>query len=414
MIYTLAKFFLWGLGFAVIGGIIGWMLRGRRCCQQLIAARTTVVDKAEADRLRNRVANLEPLIGERDALQDRVAELEAAAKGAGSGAAASGGALGFAGGLDAGTSGALEAAEATASVAADGDASAEDPTLADGMPRPELGDAEAQADVAADVALDGPADDVSGLDSLSAGLPEMSADAPIADAPADVSGAVHPLAGFSVEHDAEAAKAALGVAVEADDLAVVEGIGPKLSETLNNAGVTTWLHLADSSPERISDTLVADDARNRMHDTTTWPRQARLAALGEWGALKSLQDTLRAGRDDGGEGAGSSGIQSLAGLGVADDLAAAKAILGTKVVQDDLELVEGIGPKLREVLNAAGVSTWAQLGRMSPDAIRETLVAADARHRMHDPGSWPRQARLAALGEWAALKALQDQLNAGR
>jgi len=33
---------------------------------------------------------------------------------------------------------------------------------------------------------------------------------------------------------------------------------------------------------------------------------------------------------------------------------------------------------------------------------------------MHDPGSWPRQSRLAADGKWNELEKLQDELDGGR
>lgn len=79
---------------------------------------------------------------------------------------------------------------------------------------------------------------------------------------------------------------------------------------------------------------------------------------------------------------------------------------------DDLEIIEGIGPKIASVLKAAGVTSFAQLADMAPDSIREILLAANL--RLADPGSWPEQARLAASGDMTALQALQDRLKGGR
>ena len=79
---------------------------------------------------------------------------------------------------------------------------------------------------------------------------------------------------------------------------------------------------------------------------------------------------------------------------------------------DDLEIIEGIGPKIAHVLNDAGVTTFVQLAQMDPDQISAILQAAGL--RLADPHSWPEQARLAAAGDQAGLQALQDRLKAGR
>jgi hypothetical protein len=84
-------------------------------------------------------------------------------------------------------------------------------------------------------------------------------------------------------------------------------------------------------------------------------------------------------------------------------------------VPDDLKLIEGIGPKIAGVLNAAGITTFAQLAGLDPDRIRKILGLADARLiRLADPTTWPEQARLAAAGEWDAFHKLTDELKGGR
>jgi predicted flap endonuclease-1-like 5' DNA nuclease len=79
-----------------------------------------------------------------------------------------------------------------------------------------------------------------------------------------------------------------------------------------------------------------------------------------------------------------------------------------------LEIVEGIGPKIAEVLHAAGIQTWQQLAETSPEKIREILDAAGPQFQMHDPGSWPEQAGMAARGDWEALGKFQSELLAGK
>jgi predicted flap endonuclease-1-like 5' DNA nuclease len=79
---------------------------------------------------------------------------------------------------------------------------------------------------------------------------------------------------------------------------------------------------------------------------------------------------------------------------------------------DDLAMLEGIGPKIASVLQAAGISTFSQLA--SADLNRITQVLQDAGLRLADPATWPEQARLAAEGKWEELKTLTDNLKGGR
>lgn len=84
------------------------------------------------------------------------------------------------------------------------------------------------------------------------------------------------------------------------------------------------------------------------------------------------------------------------------------------VEPDDLKLVEGIGPKISSVLQAAGIATFAQLADASADQIKEILEAENPNLlRLADPTTWPDQAKLAANGEWEALETLQDELKGG-
>ncbi len=88
------------------------------------------------------------------------------------------------------------------------------------------------------------------------------------------------------------------------------------------------------------------------------------------------------------------------------------AIMGPPVVnKDDLALIEGIGPKIAECLNAAGILTFKQLSQTPVEKLRQIL--ADSKF-LGDPGTWPEQAKLAAEGKMEELKKLQDALQGGR
>jgi predicted flap endonuclease-1-like 5' DNA nuclease len=79
---------------------------------------------------------------------------------------------------------------------------------------------------------------------------------------------------------------------------------------------------------------------------------------------------------------------------------------------DDLKIIEGIGPKISGVLQAAGITTLAQLAQTDAGELKRILVEAGI--RLGDPTTWPEQAGLAAEGKWDALAALQDSLKGGR
>lgn len=86
----------------------------------------------------------------------------------------------------------------------------------------------------------------------------------------------------------------------ADDLKLIEGIGPKIASVLQEAGVGTFAALAAADADRLQDILREADPRLlRLADPATWPEQARLAAAGEWDALTEFQSTLRGGRQTG-------------------------------------------------------------------------------------------------------------------
>lgn len=95
------------------------------------------------------------------------------------------------------------------------------------------------------------------------------------------------------------------------------------------------------------------------------------------------------------------------------DLAAARAAGFTLKSADDLEIIEGIGPKIAEVLNDGGVRTFAALAVLAPAQVKTMLDKAGPQFALADPGTWPEQSSLAARNHWQALKALQTVLIRG-
>jgi predicted flap endonuclease-1-like 5' DNA nuclease len=81
---------------------------------------------------------------------------------------------------------------------------------------------------------------------------------------------------------------------------------------------------------------------------------------------------------------------------------------------DDLKRIEGIGPKIEELLNEEGIYKYEQLATAKAETLRTILDKAGARFRLHDPQSWATQAELADKGDWTKLKEYQDYLIGGR
>ena len=83
-------------------------------------------------------------------------------------------------------------------------------------------------------------------------------------------------------------------------------------------------------------------------------------------------------------------------------------------IKDDLKNVEGIGTRIEELLNGAGITTFRELAVANTLDLRNILEQAGARFKMHNPESWAVQAGLARDGKWAELKELQDRLVLGK
>jgi predicted flap endonuclease-1-like 5' DNA nuclease len=96
------------------------------------------------------------------------------------------------------------------------------------------------------------------------------------------------------------------------------------------------------------------------------------------------------------------------------DVAAGSAALGFRLKLDDLTAVEGIGPKIRDLIHGIGVRTWRELSRTDVAVLQQMLDDAGPRFRVHNPGTWPRQAGLLADAKWAEFKDLTDSLRGGR
>ncbi|NCT67517.1 MAG: hypothetical protein GXC76_07730 [Rhodanobacteraceae bacterium] len=92
------------------------------------------------------------------------------------------------------------------------------------------------------------------------------------------------------------------------------------------------------------------------------------------------------------------------------DVGAARAAGFNMKHADDLTVIEGIGPRIHDLLRANGIDGFAQVARLHPDDLLDLLERGGPNFRLADPSTWPQQAALAAENRWKELKELQRQL----
>lgn len=156
-----------------------------------------------------------------------------------------------------------------------------------------------------------------------------------------------------------------GIAVEfeepeVDDFTQIKGIGPALAARLSAAGIYRYADLAEADP---------DDLPNAL-GIQPWQKVEPEVWISEAAVLAEKPRQIHVG--------------------------------------DDLTLLEGIGPAYATRLRASGITTFEQLAASNEETLA-SIIGAPAWRRANY-GSWIAQAQLAAAGDDAGLKELQDQL----
>ena len=95
------------------------------------------------------------------------------------------------------------------------------------------------------------------------------------------------------------------------------------------------------------------------------------------------------------------------------DLVEGSRVLGVPVVHNDFTLIEGIGPRIAQLLTDKGIVTWWALANTDLELLRSVLREAGPKFQVHDPRSWPHQARLLAFGDWDKFRTLAAALRYG-
>ena len=167
-----------------------------------------------------------------------------------------------------------------------------------------------------------------------------------------------------------------------DDLRKIDGIGPKIQELLNNNGIYTFNDLHHIKKEELKEILDNEGAAFQVHDPVTWPHQAGLAKKGDWEELTSYQEFMAGGK-------ATSKKTNEASLVIKNVTS-----INSDKQSDDLKKIEGIGPKIEELLRDAGITTFEYLKNSDNKTLKALLEAAGSQYRMHNPETWPHQAKM--------------------
>lgn len=85
-----------------------------------------------------------------------------------------------------------------------------------------------------------------------------------------------------------------------------------------------------------------------------------------------------------------------------------------KLSKNNLQIFEGLGPKMESFLNSENVYTWEDLSSQNANELKRKLELLDPKYRILEPESWPKQAKLACEQSWSQLVQYQKQLSAGK
>ena len=174
-----------------------------------------------------------------------------------------------------------------------------------------------------------------------------------------------------------------------------------------------WLHKAKDSVEHLKEKAapVSSDWLHKAKDSVEHLKEKAAPVSGEW--LHKAKE-IGSGLSSKGSSLGSEtlvkGSSTLASLAASAKELTEKLASNLSIKHDDLQKLTGIGPTFASVLHRAGIHTYQQLAETSPQKLQALLIVEDEQFSKHDTSSWPKQAALAAQGEWEQLKAYQDSL----
>ena len=169
-----------------------------------------------------------------------------------------------------------------------------------------------------------------------------------------------------------------------DDLTKITGIDVDIQFALKKQGINSFIDLRDIKRQTLQ-TIQEDIPKLNKKETETWPHQASLAAKGEWKKLDEYQAFIERAQ-----------------------VASQNTLQQKPSNADDLTVVEGIGPKIEDILNKNGIYTFNQLSNSDSMMLKKLIIDADKRFENNETESWSHQAAMAEKGQWEELNIYQE------
>lgn len=79
------------------------------------------------------------------------------------------------------------------------------------------------------------------------------------------------------------------------------------------------------------------------------------------------------------------------------------------IADTNLQIIEGIGPRMEAILKENDISSWYDLTKKSSTELKAILNKYGGRYSIVDPSGWTKQAKLAYKGKWEKLIKLQSE-----
>ena len=168
---------------------------------------------------------------------------------------------------------------------------------------------------------------------------------------------------------------------------------------MDNSNITYWLLLLGVGIIGFLIGYFLRGGGKRKEDATKIADlENKVSSLGE--ELTSCQKALENAKSD--------------GQGHEFDFKMAKSVFGKTIKQDDLKVIEGIGPKIEGLFHNYNIKTWDALAHVTVAKCQEVLESGGDRFRVHDPSSWPMQAMMCYENKWKELYRWQEEHKHGK
>lgn len=215
-----------------------------------------------------------------------------------------------------------------------------------------------------------------------------------------------------------------------DDLRVIDGVGPKVLSILNKNNIK-WFHdLAGVEVSKLTGIFAWAGKNFESLDFSTWGHQATLAADGKWDELESyklsLKDTKKEAVAKASVAAPSvvvhrheekthtveaKKVETKTESTVEVIEAESKPVMViSEKEMNDIQKINGIGPKLEEVLHGSNIKSFQDILDTPMDTLKDIIKNAGSNFSLIDPSTWHDQAAIAVRGAWDEFEKFQDNM----